>query len=150
VRLRPNGPYLLFMAVAAALAGGGVAPADLPGAVIAIGGGLALAVFGYPFVVSTVCRVPGAGCRVPGAAVDGDGIRFPLMGVQLAWPEVRLVKRATGLRGRRQPVLLIFPGRPAGNSEPGPAVAAPGGSRHRRSLRHADRRVRLVPRSLRR
>ena len=143
VRLRPNGPYLLFMAVAAALAGGGVAPADLPGAVIAIGGGLALAVFGYPFVVSTVCRVPVV-------AVDGDGIRFPLMGVQLAWPEVRLVKRATGLRGRRQPVLLIFPGRPAGNSEPGPAVAAPGGSRHRRSLRHADRRVRLVPRSLRR
>lgn len=120
-----------------------MAPADLPGAVIAIGGGLALAVFGYPFVVSTVCRVPVV-------AVDGDGIRFPLMGVQLAWPEVRLVKRATGLRGRRQPVLLIFPGRPAGNSEPGPAVAAPGGSRHRRSLRHADRRVRPVPRSLRR
>jgi hypothetical protein len=71
VRLRPNGPYLLFMAVAAALAGGGVAPADLPGAVIAIGGGLALAVFGYPFVVSTVCRVPGAGCRVPGAGCRG-------------------------------------------------------------------------------
>jgi hypothetical protein len=49
---------------------------------------------------------------VPGAAVDGDGIRFPLMGVQLAWPEVRLVKRATGLRGRAQPVLLIFPADP--------------------------------------
>ena len=82
-----------------------MAPADLPGAVIAIGGGLALAVFGYPFVVSTVCRVPVV-------AVDGDGIRFPLMGVQLAWPEVRLVKRATGLRGRGQPVLLIFPADP--------------------------------------
>jgi hypothetical protein len=58
-----------------------------------------------PFVVSTVCRVPVV-------AVGSDGIRFPLMGVHLAWLEVCSVKRSTCLRGRAQPVLLIFPADP--------------------------------------
>jgi hypothetical protein len=105
VRLRPNGPYLLFMAVAAAATVGEVAQAGPLGAVVAIAGGLLLVLFGYPVVVSTVCRVPVV-------AVDGDGIRLPLMGVHMTWAEVSSVKRSTSLRGRARPVLLIFPASP--------------------------------------
>jgi hypothetical protein len=105
VRLRPNGPYLLFMAVAAAATAGGVVQAGPPGAVVAVAGGLLLALLGYPVVASTVCRVPVI-------AVDGDGIRLPLMGVHLTWAEVRSVERGTSLRGRARPVLLIFPAAP--------------------------------------
>jgi hypothetical protein len=103
VRLRPNGPYLLFLAAAAAAIAGGVALAGPAGAVAALAGGVLLALLGYPVVVSTVCRVPVV-------AVDRDGIRLPLMGVRLTWPQVSSVKRSTSLRGR--PVLLIIPAAP--------------------------------------
>lgn len=106
VRLRPNGPYLLFMLIAAALVGYGIARADVLGTVIAVCGAVWLVLFGYPVVVSTVCRVPVV-------AVGDDGIRFPLMGVRLGWPEVSSATRGTALRGRaRTPVLLIFPADP--------------------------------------
>lgn len=106
VRLRPNGPYLLFMLIAAALIGYGVAQTGLPGIVIAVCGAVWLVLFGYPVVVSTVCRVPVV-------AVGDDGIRFPLMGLRLGWPEVSSATRSTALRGRaRAPVLLIFPADP--------------------------------------
>jgi hypothetical protein len=106
VRLRPNGPYLLFMLIAAALVGYGLAQADLLGAVIAVCGAVWLVLFGYPVVVSTMCRVPVV-------AVGDDGIRFPLMGVRLGWPEVSSATRSAALRKRAQaPVLLIFPADP--------------------------------------
>ena len=106
VRLRPNGPYLLFMLIAAAVTGYGIAQADLLGTVIAVGGAVLLVLFGYPVVVSTVCRVPVV-------AVGDDGIRFPLLGVHLSWPEVSSVTRSAAVRGRaRRPVLLIFPADP--------------------------------------
>jgi hypothetical protein len=44
--------------------------------VIAPAGLLMLAVFGYPVVISTMCRVPVA-------VVDKTGVRFPLLGVRL-------------------------------------------------------------------
>jgi hypothetical protein len=103
VRLRPNGPYLLFMAAAAAAIAGGVAEAGPFGAVATVAGGLLLALFGYPVVASTVCRVPVV-------AVDGNGIRLPLMGVRMTWAQVSCVEQSTSLRGR--PVLLIFPADP--------------------------------------
>jgi hypothetical protein len=106
VRLRPNGPYLTFMLIAAALFGYGVARAGLLGTVIAVCGAIWLVLFGYPVVVSTLCRVPVV-------AVGDDGIRFPLMGVRLGWPEVSSATRSAALRGRaRAPVLLIFPAEP--------------------------------------
>jgi hypothetical protein len=106
VRLRPNGPYLVFLLIAAALVGYGLAQAGLLGTVMAAGGAVWLVLFGYPFVVSTVCRVPVV-------AVGDDGIRFPLMGVRLGWPEVSSATRSAARRGRtRAPVLLIFPADP--------------------------------------
>jgi hypothetical protein len=106
VRLRPNGPYLLFVLIAAALVGYGVARADLLGTVMAVCGAVWLVLFGYPVVVSTLCRVPVV-------AVGDDGIRFPLMGVRLGWPEVSSATRGEAPRGgARAPMLLIFPADP--------------------------------------
>jgi hypothetical protein len=106
VRLRPNGPYLLFIVIAAAVLGYGMAQADLLGTVIAVCGAVWLVLFGYPVVVSTLCRVPVV-------AVGDGGIRFPLMGVRLGWSEVSSATRSAALRGRaRAPVLLIFPADP--------------------------------------
>ncbi|MCO5973342.1 hypothetical protein [Actinoallomurus soli] len=106
VRLRPNGPYLLFMLAAVAALVFGVTRADLPGAVIAVCGAVLLVLFGGPVVVSTVCRVPVV-------AVDESGVRLPLMGVRLSWDEVADVRRTAALRGRTStPVLLIVPTQP--------------------------------------
>jgi hypothetical protein len=106
VRLRPNGPYLLFMLIASAVVGYGVARADLLGTIIAVGGAVWLVLFGYPIVVSTICRVPVV-------AVGDDGIRFPLMGVRLGWREVSSATCSAAMRGHaRAPVLLIFPADP--------------------------------------
>lgn len=106
VRLRPNGPYLLLMLIGAAAVGYGLTQAGLLGTVIAVCGGVWLVLLGYPVVVSSVCRVPVV-------AVGDDGIRFPLMGVHLGWPEVSSATRSVALRGRaRAPALLIFPADP--------------------------------------
>ena len=104
VRLRPNLPYVMCMLIFGAVVAYGVARAGLLGVVIAVGGGVLLALFGYPVIVSTACRVPVL-------AVGDDGIRLPLMGVRLGWPEVSSVKRGADLRAQ-QSLLLIFPADP--------------------------------------
>ncbi|MEV5708649.1 hypothetical protein [Actinoallomurus sp. NPDC052274] len=106
VRLRPNGPYVLFTLAAVVAVVFGVTRADLLGAVIAVAGAVVLVLFGGPIIVSTVCRVPVL-------AVDESGIRLPLMGVRLSWDEVASVRRSAALRGKTStPVLLIVPTRP--------------------------------------
>ncbi|MCO5994790.1 hypothetical protein [Actinoallomurus rhizosphaericola] len=106
VRLRPNGPYLLFMLAAVAALVFGVTQADLLGTVIAVCGAVLLVLFGGPVVVSTVGRVPVV-------AVDESGVRLPLMGVRLSWDEVADVRRTVALRGKTStPVLLIVPTQP--------------------------------------
>lgn len=106
VRLRPNGPYVLFTLVAAAMVTFGAVRGDLLGTLIAVGGGVMLVVFGGPIIVSTVCRVPVV-------AVEESGIRLPLMGVRLSWGEVATVRRTAALNGTRNtPVLLIVPAEP--------------------------------------
>jgi hypothetical protein len=106
VRLRPNGPYLLFMLAAAVGIWYGVTLASLPGGLVAASCGVVLVLFGYPVMASTIGRVPVF-------AVGSEGISLPLMGVRLSWPEVSSVKLGTG-SGRRAsvPVLLIFPADP--------------------------------------
>jgi hypothetical protein len=102
VRLRPNGPYLVFLVVAAAVLTWGVVRGGPIGAAVAVGGALMLAVFAYPVLVSTVFRIPVI-------AIDDDGIRLPLMGVRLPWDGVS----STGLGALpRRPgtfLLLIIP-----------------------------------------
>jgi hypothetical protein len=66
--------------------------------VIAPAGLLMLAVFGYPVVISTMCRVPVA-------VVDKTGVRFPLLGVRLGWSDVARV----AIRADTRTVLLIYP-----------------------------------------
>lgn len=106
VRLRPNGPYLLFTLAAVAVLVFGVVRAGLLGTVVAVCGGVLLVLFGGPVLVSTVFRVPVL-------AVDESGIRLPLMGVRLGWDEVVDVRRSAALRGNRStPVLLIVPTAP--------------------------------------
>lgn len=106
VRLRPNGPYVLFTLVGAALVAFGVAQADLLGTLIAVSGSVLFVVFAGPIIVSTVCRVPVV-------AVEESGIRFPLMGVRLSWRDVATVKRSATLRGKTHtPALLIVPTEP--------------------------------------
>lgn len=109
VHVRPNGPYLLFMAAALGGAGfgfalilrGGLANV-VPGAVVVASSFLLLVFLGMPIVVSTLFRVP--------ALVVGEqGIRLPLMGVTLTWAEVSAVTRLAEFRGRPRPVLLIVP-----------------------------------------
>lgn len=106
VRLRPNGPYVLFTLVAAALVPFGVVRAGLLGTLVAVGGAVSLVLFGGPILVSTVCRVPVV-------TVEETGIRLPLMGVRLRWDEVAAVRRTAALSGKRNtPVLLIVPTEP--------------------------------------
>jgi hypothetical protein len=103
VRLRPNGPYLLFTLVAVALVVFGATRAGLLGIPVAVGGGVLLVVFGAPIIISTVCRVPVV-------AVEESGLRLPMMGVRLSWSDVATVRRAAALSGKRNtPVLLIVP-----------------------------------------
>ena len=114
VHVRPNGPYLLI--VAAALAGvafgvttmlrGGAGP-EILGAVALAGGAVMLVLLGAPIVLGTLFRVPAL-------VVDGDGIRLPLMGVRLAWPDVRAVKTLMQVAGRPRPAVLIVPTDPSG------------------------------------
>lgn len=106
VRLRPNGPYLLFTLVAVAVLVFGVLRAGVLGTLVAVCGAGLLVLFGGPFVVSTVFRVPVL-------TVDERGIRLPLMGVRLSWDEVVDVRRSAALRGGTStPVLLIVPTAP--------------------------------------
>lgn len=103
VRLRPNASYLVFMGVAAAVLTWGVIRQDLIGTVVAVAGGLLLVLFAYPVVVSTVFRVPVI-------AIADDGIRLPLMGVDLPWEDIS--STGLGAASPRRPgtfALLIFP-----------------------------------------
>lgn len=104
VRLRPNGPYLAALLGAAAGVAYGVTLGGVPGAVIAAGAGVVLVLFGFPVVLSTVCRVPAI-------VVDDDGIRFPLMGPRLAWADIASVRRGAGGRARAgsPSTLLVYP-----------------------------------------
>jgi hypothetical protein len=76
----------------------------LLGVVIAAGGGIWLAALGYPMVLSTLCRVPVL-------VADENGIRFPLMGPAVAWPDVASVTRGArrGARPLSPPVLQVYP-----------------------------------------
>lgn len=104
MRLRPNGPYLGFMLIAAGGLAYGVTLGGLSGVVVAVAAGVMLALFGYPVVLSTACRIPIL-------VVGNDGIRLPLMGPRLPWADVASVKRSIGHRMRpgSPPVLLIYP-----------------------------------------
>ena len=114
VHVRPNGSYLLI--VAATLVGvavgvttllrGGAGP-EILGAVVLAGSAVVLVLLGAPIVVSTLFRVPAL-------VADGDGIRLPLMGVRLTWPEVRAVTTLVPLAGRSRPAVLIVPTDPRG------------------------------------
>jgi hypothetical protein len=114
VHVRPNGPYLLV--VAAALVGvafgvttmlrGGAGP-EILGAVALAGSAVVLVLLGAPIVLSTLFRVPAL-------VADGDGIRLPLMGVRLTWPEVRSVNTLMQIAGRPRPAVLIVPADPRG------------------------------------
>jgi hypothetical protein len=98
VRLRPNVWYLLVIVLAAAVVTYGATQALMLAIVTTSGGLLMLAVFGYPVVVSTICRVPVV-------VVDSTGVRFPLLGVRLGWGEVARV----AIRSDTRKMLLIYP-----------------------------------------
>jgi hypothetical protein len=112
VHVRPNGSYLLIMT--AALAGvafgvttmlrGGAGP-EILGAVALAGSAVVLLLLGAPIVLSTLFRVPAL-------VADSDGIRLPLMGVRLTWPEVRAVTTLAHLAARPRPAVLIVPADP--------------------------------------
>lgn len=98
VRLRPNGAYLAFLAIGLATLAYGIARVSVPGLVA---GGLLTVLFGAPVAASTVCRVPVV-------AIDERGLRMPLTGVRLAWPEVVGARPGVRLGGRApRPVLLV-------------------------------------------
>jgi hypothetical protein len=98
VRLRPNGWYVLVMVLAAVIVAFGTVQAPMFAIVITPAGMLILAMFSYPVLVSTICRVPVI-------VVDNAGVRFPLLGVRLGWGEVARVAERTDTRK----VLLIYP-----------------------------------------
>jgi hypothetical protein len=104
VRLRPNAAYLALLALFALAAILGVAIGGAVGYVLLALGVALVVMVGYPVVASTVLRVPVL-------ALDGDGIRLPLMGVRLAWSAVSAVRPSVDSRG--QPLLLIVPVDPA-------------------------------------
>lgn len=107
VRLRPNLYYLAFLLVAATVLGYGITLAGALGAVIAVCAGIVLVLWGYPVVLSAVCRMPVI-------VADDDELRFPLMGPRLAWADVASVRRSVGgrLREGSPPVLLVYPADP--------------------------------------
>jgi hypothetical protein len=105
VRLRPNASYFGLLALGAALAGLGITMGGLVGALeLAVGAAFVL-ILGAPVVISTVFRVPLL-------AVDGTGVRLPMMGVRLAWAEIAAVR--PGVSPADRPVLLIVPADPQG------------------------------------
>jgi hypothetical protein len=109
VHVRPNGPYLAVLAAGIVGFGFGVAailrqgPANaVLGTLVVAGSAAMLILLGIPIVVSTLFRVPAL-------VVDDDGIRLPLMGVRLAWPEVSAVTVLAQLGSGRRPAVLIVP-----------------------------------------
>jgi hypothetical protein len=109
VRVRPDGPPLVFILCSAAGVAGGILLGVVFGGLIAVFGGLIalsagvmLVQFGYPVIASGVCRVPVL-------VVDDDGIRFPLMGPRMAWADVVSVERILGGRSGSVPMLLVYP-----------------------------------------
>jgi hypothetical protein len=99
VRLRPNTQYLLFVVVGVLLIAYGLTSTGAVRLGLVVAGAVLALVLGYPILLSTVFRVPVV-------AVDEAGIRLPLLGVRLAWPEVAAVRPA--MRANF-PVLLIVP-----------------------------------------
>lgn len=106
VRLRPNAAYVFFLLIGPVAVAFGAVRGGVLGIVICCFGVLLFVLFGYPVVVSTVFRVPVV-------AADQHGVRFPLMGVRLSWPDVTSVRvgAALGKRGTT-PLLLVFPADP--------------------------------------
>lgn len=112
VHVRPNGAYLVVMALAIAGVGLGVAGMlqggstdGALGALAVAGCGVLVVLLGFPIVVSTVFRVPAL-------AVDEQGVRLPLMGVRLAWEDISSVTVLSEVRGRPRPTVLIVPTAP--------------------------------------
>ena len=103
VRLRPNTQYLLFVVVGVLLILYGLTAGGLVRAGLIVAGVVLAVLLGYPIVLSTVFRVPLI-------AVDDTGVRLPLMGVRLTWPELADVRQ--GVRNNF-PVLLLVPRDPA-------------------------------------
>src|SRR4051812_33559476 len=92
-RFRPPLAYGATMALHAGVAAVCVLRGGLVSLGLAAVLGVLLLVRGVPRLVSTVCRVP--------VIVVGDGgVRLPLMGVRLSWPEVAGVRRDVKVTGR--------------------------------------------------
>lgn len=72
------------------------------GAVLIAGGGMGATALGLPIVISTLFRVPVV-------VIDGEGVRFPMMGVPLTWPEVAAVTVVARPGGRARPAILVIP-----------------------------------------
>ena len=100
VRLRPNAAYVALLVLFAVVAALGVVFGGFLGYAMLIIGVALVVLVGYPVVASTVLLVPVV-------ALDGAGIRLPLMGVRLSWAEVSAVRASVDARG--QPVLLVVP-----------------------------------------
>jgi hypothetical protein len=99
VRLRPNAAYLALIAAGIPMIIYGIASDGVLRLVLLVSGVLFVVLIGGPVLVSTVGRVPVL-------AVNGAGVRLPLMGVRLAWPEIAAVRQASG---PTRPALLIIP-----------------------------------------
>jgi hypothetical protein len=108
IRLRPNRQYVLLLLLVAAVPLLAATMNGPIGAVVSVVCGLLLVLLGYPVVVSTLLRVPVL-------SVTDAGLRLPLMGVQLTWPEVTGTRQALRRRAEGRPdipVLLIVPADP--------------------------------------
>jgi hypothetical protein len=107
VRVRPNGTYLALLVIAAVLVGFGVRVGAPLGYALIMAGGVLIALFGYPILLSTVLRVPVL-------VVDADGMRMPILGPRFAWSDIAKVRRSVDNRRRDGlAVLLIIPTDPA-------------------------------------
>ncbi|SIM48791.1 hypothetical protein [Micromonospora cremea] len=103
VRVRPNAASLSFLLLGAALIVIGAMSGGVLGLALVVWGAVFAVLLGYPVAASTLLRVPAV-------VVGPDGIRLPLMGVRLEWPEIAEVRPGVKMRGRTQtPVLLVVP-----------------------------------------
>jgi hypothetical protein len=98
VWFRPNAAYLAFLALCVFALGSGFTFGGLIGVVVTVSGGLLVVMLAAPILVSTVFRVPVL-------VIDRDGLRLPLMGVQLSWPEIIRVRQA--IEPKRAAVLIV-------------------------------------------
>jgi len=104
VHVRPNAAHLALLLLGACLIAFGIAWSGVARYAMVFLGVVLVVLLGYPVVSSTICRIPAV-------VVEPDGLRLPLLGVRLGWPEVARVRRGTGPANR--PVLLVHPVDPA-------------------------------------